>query len=221
MLDRTENRKSRWFPTVIPKSIDFFKATKRKVNDFHPFPRNPSTFSRPKKSKSMISSCFPEIHRLSQNRQNAKSMIFIYFPKIHRLSQNWQNAKSMVFIYFPKIHRLSQNRQTAKSMIFIYYPKIHRLSAQKGLGTGAICRPKGRSAPLACCLAHAGGWKCGQGQATRRVVACREASEPLEGTASRWHPRPEQSGGHKYARQLTGARRCPVARADITSLTQV
>ena len=200
MLDRTENRKSRWFPTVIPKSIDFFKATKRKVNDFHPFPRNPSTFSRPKKSKSMISSCFPEIHRLSQNRQNAKSMIFIYFPKIHRLSQN---------------------RQTAKSMIFIYYPKIHRLSAQKGLGTGAICRPKGRSAPLACCLAHAGGWKCGQGQATRRVVACREASEPLEGTASRWHPRPEQSGGHKYARQLTGARRCPVARADITSLTQV
>ena len=200
MLDRTENRKSRWFPTVIPKSIDYFKATKRKVDDFHPFPRNPSTFSRPKKSKSMISSCFPEIHRLSQNRQNAKSMIFIYFPKIHRLSQN---------------------RQTAKSMIFIYYPKIHRLSAQKGLGTGAICRPKGRSAPLACCLAHAGGWKCGQGQATRRVVACREASEPLEGTASRWHPRPEQSGGHKYARQLTGARRCPVARADITSLTQV
>ena len=30
------------------------------------------------------------------------------------------------------------------------------------------CRPKGRSAPLACCLPHAGGWKCGQGQATRR-----------------------------------------------------
>ena len=187
MLDRTENRKSRWFPTVIPKSIDFFKATKRKVNDFHPFPRNPSTFSRPKKSKSMISSCFPEIHRLSQNRQNAKSMIFIYFPKIHRLSQNRQNAKSMISSCFPEIHRLSQNRQPPKSMISSCFPKIHRLSAKKGLGTGAICRPKGRSAPLACCLAHAGGWKCGQGQATRRVVACREASEPLDGAASRWN----------------------------------
>ena len=31
------------------------------------------------------------------------------------------------------------------------------------------CRPKGRSAPLACCLPHAGGWKCGQGQATQNA----------------------------------------------------
>ena len=44
--DRTENRKSRWFPTVIPKSIDFFKAEKIKVDDFQLFPRNPSTFSK-------------------------------------------------------------------------------------------------------------------------------------------------------------------------------
>ena len=110
--DRTENRKSRWFPTVIPKSIDFFKATKRKVNDFHPFPRNPSTFSRPKKSKSMISSCFPEIHRLSQNWQNAKSMISSCFPEIHRLSQNWQTAKSMISSHFLEIHRLSRNSKT-------------------------------------------------------------------------------------------------------------
>ena len=189
MLDRTENRKSRWFPTVIPKSIDFFKATKRKVDDFHPFPRNPSTFSTPKKSKSMISSCFPEIHRLSQNRQPPKSMISSCFPEIHRLSQNWQNAKSMIFIYFPKIHRLSQNRQTATSMISSCFPEIHRLSAKKGIGTGEICRPNGRRAPLACCLPHAGGWKCGQGQATRWVVACRGASGPLDGTASCWHPR--------------------------------
>ena len=166
MLDRTENRKSRWFPTVIPKSIDFFKATKRKVDDFHPFPRNPSTFSRPKKSKSMISSCFPEIHRLSQNRQPPKSMISSCFPKNHRLSQN---------------------RQTAKSMISSHFPEIHRLSAKKGLGSGDICRPKGRSAPLAWCLPHAGGWKSGQGQAARWVVACRGASGPLDGTASRWH----------------------------------
>ncbi|MBQ2566934.1 MAG: hypothetical protein II572_00700, partial [Clostridia bacterium] len=67
-----------------------------KVDDFHPFPRNPSTFSRPKKSKSMISGRFPKIHRLSQNWQNAKSMISSCFPEIHRLSQNWQNAKSMI-----------------------------------------------------------------------------------------------------------------------------
>ena len=172
-------------------------------------------------AKSMISSCFPEIHRLSQNWQNAKSMISSGFLEIHRLSQNRQNAKSMISSCFPKIHRLSQNRQPPKSMISSHFPKIHRLSAKKELGTGEICRPKGRSAPLAWCLPYAGGWKCGQGQATRQVVACREASEPLEGTASRWHPRPEQSGGHKYARQLTGACRCPVARTDITSLTQV
>ena len=54
-----------------------------------------------------------------------------------------------------------------------------------------ICRPKGRSAPLACCLPHADGWKRGQGQATRWVVACRGASEPLDGAANRWHPRPK------------------------------
>ena len=166
-------------------------------------------------AKSMISSGFLEIHRLSQNWQTAKSMIFIHFPEIHRLSQNWQNAKSMIFIYFPKIHRLSQNRQTATSMISSCFPEIHRLSAKKGIGTGEICRPNGRRAPLACCLPHAGGWKCGQGQATRWVVACREASGPLEGAASRWHPRPEQSGGRKYARQLAGARRCPAARAEV------
>ena len=106
-------------------------------------------------------------------------------------------------------------RQNAKSMISSCFPEIHRLSAKKGLGTGEICRPKGRSASLACCLSHAGGWKCGQGQATRWVVACRGASGPLDSAARRWHPRPEQSGGRKYARQLTGARRCPAARADV------
>lgn len=53
------------------------------------------------------------------------------------------------------------------------------------------CRPKGRSAPLACCLPYAGGWKCGQGQATRWVVACRGASEPLDSAANRWHPHPK------------------------------
>ena len=158
-----------------------------KVDDFQRFPHNPSTFSRPKKSKSMISSCFPEIHRLSQNRQNAKSMISGCFPKIHRLSQNRQTAKSMISSRFSKNHRLSQNRQTAKSMISSHFPEIHRLSAKKGLGSGDICRPKGRSAPLACCLPHAGGWKSGQGQAARWEVACRGASGPLDGTASRWH----------------------------------
>ena len=92
----------------------------------------------------MIFIHFPEIHRLSQNRQNAKSMISGCFPKIHRLSQNRQNAKSMISGWFPKIHRLSQNRQNAKSMISSCFPKIHRLSAKKELGTGEICRPKGR-----------------------------------------------------------------------------
>ena len=48
---------------------------------------------------------------------------------------------------------------------------------------------EGQTCPLACCLSHAGGWKCGQGQATRLVVACRGASGPLDGTASCWHPR--------------------------------
>ena len=138
-------------------------------------------------AKSMIFIHFPEIHRLSQNRRTAKSMISGCFPKIHRLSQNRQTAKSMISGCFPKIHRLSQNRQTAKSMISSHFPEIHRLSAKKGLGSGDICRPKGRSAPLACCLSHAGGWKCGQGQAARWVVACRGASGPLEGAANRWH----------------------------------
>ena len=129
-----------------------------KVDDFQLFSRNPSTISRPKKSKSMIfihfpeihrlsqnrqnaksmiSSCFPEIHRLSQNRQNAKSMVSGCFPKIHRLSQNRQNAKSMISGCFPKIHRLSQNRQPPKSMISSHFPEIHRLSAKKGHGTRA------------------------------------------------------------------------------------
>ena len=48
---------------------------------------------------------------------------------------------------------------------------------------------EGQTCPLACCLPHAGRWKCGQGQATRLVVACRGASGPLDGTASCWHPR--------------------------------
>ena len=146
----TKTQKLRWLEhTIGPKT--------GKVDDFQLFHQNPSTFSRPKKSKSMISSCFPEIHRLSQNWQNAKSMISSCFPEIHRLSRNRQTAKSMISSCFPKIHRLSQNRQTAKSMISIYFPEIHRLSAKKGLGTGDLCRPKGRSAPLACCLPHAGG----------------------------------------------------------------
>ncbi|MBQ3328043.1 MAG: hypothetical protein IJG86_09800 [Clostridia bacterium] len=42
----------------------------------------------PKQEKSMISSCLPEIHRLSQNWQNAKSMISSCFLEIHRLSRN-------------------------------------------------------------------------------------------------------------------------------------
>ncbi len=62
---------------------------------------------------------------------------------------------------------------------------------------------EGQTCPLACCLPHAGGWKCGQGQATRWVVACRGASKPLDGAASRWHPRPE---GDKY--KFAGLRIC-------------
>ena len=75
--------------------------------------------------------------------------------------------------------------------------------------THAFLQAEGQTCPLACCLPHAGGWKCGQGQATQWVVACRKASGPLDGAASRWHPRPEQSGGRKYARQLTGGTPMP------------
>ena len=31
-----------------------------------------------------------------------------------------------------------------------------------------ILQAEGQTCPLACCLPHAGGWECGQGQATRR-----------------------------------------------------
>ena len=137
-------------------------------------------------------------------------MISGCFPKIHRLSQNRQNAKSMISSYFPKIHRLSQNRQNAKSMISIFFPEIHRLSAKKGLGTGDLCRPKGRSAPLAWCLPHVGGWKCGQGQATRWVDACRGASEPLDGAASRWHEARSEAEGANTHGSLQGHADAPL-----------
>ena len=39
--------------------------------------------------------------------------------------------------------------------------------------THAFLQAEGQTCPLACCLPHVGGWKCGQGQATRWVVACR------------------------------------------------
>ena len=121
-----------------------------------------------------------------------------------------KQEKSMISSRFPEIHRLSQNRQTAKSMISSHFPEIHRLSAKKGLGTGDLCRPKGRSAPLACCLPHAGGWKSGQGQATRWVVACRGASGPLDGTASRWHSARSKAEGANTHGSLQGHADAPL-----------
>ena len=127
----------------------------------------------------MISGCFPEIHRLSQNRQNAKSMISGCFPKIHRLSRNRQPPKSMISSCFPKIHRLSQNRQNTKSMISSHFPEIHRLSAKKGLGTGEICRPKGRLVlwPVVCPM-PAGG-SAVKGRQRGRWLPVAERAGPL------------------------------------------
>ena len=127
----------------------------------------------------MISGCFPKIHRLSQNRQNAKSMIPSCFPEIHRLSQNRQPPKSMISSCFPKIHRLSQNRQNTKSMISSHFPEIHRLSAKKGLGTGEICRPKGRLVlwPVVCPM-PAGG-SAVKGRQRGRWLPVAERAGPL------------------------------------------
>ena len=165
-----------------------------KVDDFQRFPHNPSTFSRPKKSKSMFSSCFPEIHRLSQNRQNAKSMISGCFPKIHRLSQN---------------------RQTAKSMISIYFPEIHRLSAKKGLGTGEICRPKGRLVlwPVVCPM-PAGG-SAVKGRQRGRWLPVAERASPLTALQAAG----TKPGAKRRAQTRTAADRgtpMPRCQADVT-----
>ena len=75
-------------------------------------------------------------------------------------------------------------------------------------GNMLSCRPKGRSAPLACCLPHAGGWKCGQGQATQNAEGPVAEGSLVEGlpVAERAGPlRALQTTGTHARRNAEGA----------------
>ena len=71
------------------------------------------------------------------------------------------------------------------------------------------CRPKGRSAPLACCLPHAAGrdaklvHRGGEVKSWQSMKSCKELGswqprsgrKPLYFSGALWHPSPEQSEG--------------------------
>ena len=93
-----------------------------------------------------------------------------------------------------------------------YLELFHQPESEQGtvLPQSGFLQAEGQTRPLACCLPHAGGWKCGQGQATRWVVACRGASEPLDGAASRWHEARSEAEGTNTHGSLQGHADAPL-----------